>query len=166
MYIDASETVTYQRYSFQPLVLFPFILYNATRNRKSSLRVLALIPDKEGSSTAVKVASRAGRNINHGTAIRNFHRVLDVALQSLKNAQKEGGIVAHLRLGNDVQQRLKMVLVAFVLGDAKSQDQLCARFATHNTKRMCGACHVSYKETDDVNHVCIWIQSNQFNDHI
>ena len=87
--------------------MFPLILNNATRDRKSSSRVLALIPDMEASSSAVKIASRAGEHINHRTAIRNFNRVLDVALQSLKKAQKEGGIVAYLRLGNDVQQRLK-----------------------------------------------------------
>ena len=46
LYIDASETVTYQQYSFQPLIMFPLLLNNATRNKKSSSRVLALIPDK------------------------------------------------------------------------------------------------------------------------
>ena len=31
---------------------------------------------------------------------------------------------------------------------------------------MCRACHVSYKETDDVNHECVWVQPAQFTEHI
>ena len=37
LYIDASETVTYQRYSFQPLIMFPLILNNATRKKNHPL---------------------------------------------------------------------------------------------------------------------------------
>jgi hypothetical protein len=33
LYIDASETVVYQRYSFQPLIMFPLILTCKARNR-------------------------------------------------------------------------------------------------------------------------------------
>ena len=142
LYIDASETVTYQRYTFQPLIMFPLILNNATRNKKTSSRVLALVPDMEASSSAVKISSKQGSSINQGTAIRNFHKVLNVALASLKDVQKDGGMNSFLRLGNDVQMKKLKVPVAFVLGDAKSQDQICARYGAHNTRRMCRACHV------------------------
>ena len=154
LYFDASETLTYQRYSFQPLIMFPLLLNNATRNTKASSRVLVLIPDMEASSSAVKVSSKQGGSFNQGTAIRSFHRVLDVALQSLKEAQKYGGFRSFLRLGNDVRQRILKVPVAFILADAKSQDQICSRYGAHNTNRMCRACHANFKDCEDYNHVC------------
>ena len=54
LYIDASETVVYQRYSFQPLIMFPLILTCKARNQPRCSRVIALIPDLEANSSAVK----------------------------------------------------------------------------------------------------------------
>jgi hypothetical protein len=54
LYIDASETVTYQRYSFQPLLMFPLLLNIKARSQKTAYKFLALIPDLEAKSSAVK----------------------------------------------------------------------------------------------------------------
>ena len=58
------------------------------------------------------------------------------------------------------------VPVAFVLGDAKSQDQICARYGAYNNQRMCRACHVSFEDSDDQNHECVWVEPSQFSVHI
>lgn len=93
LYIDASETVTYGRYSFQPLIMFPLVLNLKTRNRNTASRVIALIPDLDAKSSAVKAANRAGGKANIGTSMRNYHQCMDVALNSLKTYQKQGGII-------------------------------------------------------------------------
>jgi hypothetical protein len=81
-YIDASETVTYQRYSFQPLLMFPLILNLKSRSKPTSSRIIALIPDLEAKSSAVKIASKMTR--------RKSDQCLEVALQSFKTAQMKG----------------------------------------------------------------------------
>jgi hypothetical protein len=45
LYIDPSETVTYQRYSFQPLIMFPLIPNVKARSKPRLSRVIALFPD-------------------------------------------------------------------------------------------------------------------------
>jgi short subunit fatty acids transporter len=47
LYIDASETVTYQQYSFQPLLMFPLLLNTKVCSQKTAYKVLALLPDLE-----------------------------------------------------------------------------------------------------------------------
>jgi hypothetical protein len=166
LYIDASETVTYQRYSFQPLLMFPLVLNCKARNRITSSRILALIPDLDAKSSAVKNATRAGGDFYKGTAIRNYHQCMDAALSSLKKWQRMGGVLTYLRLGSDVRKRLLKVPVAMILGDAKSQDHLCGRFGAHNTKRMCRACNVSFEESANAEHHCTWVWHDQFDEQI
>ena len=165
-YIDASETVVYQRYSFQPLIMFPLILSCKARNNKLSSRVIALIPDLEAKSSAVKLSNKQGGSRYKSVPIRNYHKCFNVGISSFKQCQKEGGFVTFLRLGNDIRQLLIKIPLAFVLGDAKSQDHLCGRFGGHNTSRMCRACHVSFQDSDDTTHKCKWVQHNQFIDTI
>jgi hypothetical protein len=45
LYVDTSETVTYQRYSFVPLIMSTPLLSNKCCNRKTPSRVIALLPD-------------------------------------------------------------------------------------------------------------------------
>ena len=165
LYVDESQTVVYQRYSFQPLVMFPLILNCKTRNRVSSSRVLALIPDLDAKSTAVKIATRAGGRENIGTSMRNYHQCMSAALASLKHYQKNG-ISTFVRLGNEVALRELKVPVAFILGDAKSQDTLCGRFLSRNTKRMCRACNVTFQNSSNPLHKCKYILSNKFEQRI
>lgn len=165
LYVDESQTVVYQRYSFQPLVMFPLILNCKTRNRVSSSRVLALIPDLDAKSTAVKIATRAGGKENIGTSMRNYHQCMSAALASLKHYQKNG-ISTFVRLGNEVAFRELKIPVAFILGDAKSQDTLCGRFLSRNTKRMCRACNVTFGNSSNPLHKCKFILSNKFHQRI
>jgi hypothetical protein len=87
-----------------------------------------LIPNLDTKSSAVKQATRQGGQEFKGTSIRNYHACMDVALQSLKACQKRGGYRTFLQLGDEVSERLLKVPVAFILGDAKSQDHLAGRF--------------------------------------
>ena len=162
LYIDASETVVYQRYSFEPLIMFPLILNAKARNNPRSSRVIALIPNLNAKSSAVKKKNRMGDKYNRSLSIRNYHLCLSVALESLKRVQKNGGMNTYLRLGDDVKQRMITVPVAFILGDAKSQDTLTCRYGPHNTDRMCRACHVSFQESSSLTHNCKWVVHNQF----
>jgi hypothetical protein len=137
LYIDESQTVTYQRYSFQPLIMFPLILNLKTRNKATSSRVLAQIPDLESKSSAMKDTSK-GTQAKKGMAIRNFHKCMDVALDSFKKCQQAG--------------------------DAKSQDTITGRYGGHNCPRMCRSCNVSMQESDNPYFICQNIAANQFFD--
>ena len=161
LYIDESQTVTYQRYSFQPLIMFPLILNLKSRNKATSSRVLALIPDLESKSSAMKDTSK-GTQAKKGMAIRNFHKCMDVALDSFKKCQKAGGADCFLRLGDEIQLRQCIFPLAFVLGDAKSQDTISGRYGGHNCPRMCRSCNVSMQESDNPYFLCQKILVNQF----
>jgi len=166
LYIDGSQTDKYSRFTFQPLVMFPLILNGKARNRKSSSRVIALIPDLDAKSSAVKAATRAGGKENVGTPMRNYHKCMDVALASLKKYQKEGGITAFLRLGDEVRQRRLKIPVAFILGDAKSQDTLAGRFLSRNSKRITRACNCKFVNSDRAGSVCKFIQADKYTERI
>jgi hypothetical protein len=86
LYVDESQTVTYQRNSFQPLIMFPLILNVKTRSKPTSSRVLALLPDLESKSSAVKDTSKGTQN-KKGMPIHNYHKCLELALASYKNTQ-------------------------------------------------------------------------------
>ena len=165
LYVDESQTVVYQRYSFQPLVMFPLILNCKARNRVSSSRVLALIPDLDAKSTAIKVATRAGGKVNIGTSMRNYHQCMSAALASLKHYQKNG-LSSYVRLGNEVALRDLKIPVAFILGDAKSQDTLSGRFLSRNTKRMCRACNVTFQNSSNPLHKCKFIDSKKYEQRV
>ena len=162
LYIDESETVTYGRYSFQPLIMFPLILTVKARNRNTSSRVIALIPDLEAKSSAVKAYSRAGEKLNTGTSMRNFHQCMAVALHSLKTYQNEGGIITYLQLGNQIRNVQVKIPVGCILGDAKSQDTLCGRFLSWTTKRLCRACNVSFESCNRAGFKCKWNMANKY----
>jgi hypothetical protein len=163
LYIDASQCVTYQRYSFQPLIMYPLILTCKARNYPRSSRVLAFIPDLEASSSAVKINNKTGHKMNNSLPVRNYHKCLDIALASLKKVQKAGGFNGYIRLGNQLMKKMILVPVAFISGDAKSQDMLCGRYGTHNTGRMCRACDVSFKDSDKIDYKCKWFKHDHFN---
>jgi Plavaka transposase len=164
LYIDASETVTYQRYSFQPLIMFPLILNLQARSKLTSSRVIALIPDLEAKSSAVKAYSKMTQS-KTGMAIRNYHSCMNVALKSLIKAQTKG-VDCFVRLGNDIRYKNCLVPVAFILGDAKSQDTLCGRYGGHKCPRMCRACDVNYENSDDTNIKCNYITPDYYNTEI
>lgn len=162
-YIDASQCVTYQRYSFQPLMFYPLILSCKARNYPRSSRVLAFIPDLEAGSSAKKTKQKRGHKMNNSLPVRNYHRCLEVALASYKKVQDAGGFNTYLRLGNQVRKKMILVPLAFISGDAKSQDMLTCRYGTHNGGRMCRACDVSFIDSDAINYKCNWFRHNHFN---
>lgn len=142
--------------------MFPLILTLKARNSPKSSRVIALIPDIDAKSSAVKKKNRMGDKYNRSLSIRNYHLCLSVALESLKRVQRNGGFNTHLRLGDDVKEKMITVPVTFILGDAKSQDTLTCRYGPHNTDRMCRACHVSFQDSSNLTHNCKWVIHNQF----
>jgi hypothetical protein len=114
----------------------------------------------------MKVVTRGGGVANNGSAIRHYDKCMDAALSSLIECQKGGGLITFLCLGNDIRNLQLKVPVAFVLGDAKSQDHLAGRFGAHNTRRMCRACDVSYEESGNVDYTCNLILHDQFVDTV
>jgi hypothetical protein len=161
LYVDKSETVTYQQYSFEPLIIFTPLLNNKCCNRITSCCVIALLPDLDAQSSAVKTSTRT-KQANKGISICNYHKCLKVALQSLSETQQRGGMRTFLCLGDDVRERTVWVPLAFILGDAKSQDTITGRYGGHNCIRMCRVCYVSFEESDNPEHVCQWVSADRF----
>jgi hypothetical protein len=58
--------------------------------------------------------------------------------------------------------------IAFVLGDAKSQDTICGRYGGHKCARMRRDCYVSFDESDlvDDNKTCTYVAADNFQDDV
>jgi hypothetical protein len=108
------------------------------------------------------MATKQGNRLWKGQSIRNYHKCMEVALKSYRESQEVGGVITFLCLGNDIRHMQLKIPLAFVLGDAKSQDHLCGRYGGHNTTRMCRACDVSFISSDVTNYSCQWIKHEQF----
>jgi hypothetical protein len=55
-----------------------------------------------------------------------------------------------------------LVPLAFILGDAKSQDTIVGRYGGHNCPRMFRSCDVSLEDSDNPTYTCKLISANQY----
>jgi hypothetical protein len=156
LYVDKSETVTYQQYSFEPLITFTPLLNNKCRNCITSPSVIALLSDLYAKSSEIKTSTRT-KQANKGTSIHNYHKCFKVTLQSQSETQQRVGMHTFLRLGDDIREKMVLVPLAFILGDAKSQDTTTGRYGGHICKRKCCACNVAFEESDDPERVFQWV---------
>ena len=88
-----------------------------------------------------------------GVSVHNCHKCLSMVLASCKKAQQESKPF-YLRLGSCVHHCDLQFPLAFVIGDAKSQDMLCGRFAGSKTKQMPRECLTPCQCCSDPDHQC------------
>jgi hypothetical protein len=65
-----------------------------------------------------------------------------------------------------VRYRKCLVPLAFVLGDAKSQDTIAGRYGGHNCPQMSRLCDFGLEDSDNPNYICQLITANQFDSDV
>jgi len=153
IYMDKTGNDLFQRFSLEPLMWTTTLLRKEVRNSPRGSRVLAFIPNLASSSSASKQTGRKGMTV------RNYHKCLHVALEGLRKVQAKsarGEFHIALRLGSFVRVVNMHLPVSMVLGDAKSNDNLCGRYGSYSqgTYCMCRACNVDFEHSDRPGYRC------------
>lgn len=156
-YMDKTGTDKYQRNGLEPFIFTTAVIKQSLRFKTDAWRCLGYVPDLDLKSSAQKKAQRS-RKKNRGSSLRNYHKCLKSIIQQIHDAD-QNGIYVYLRLGGQIKCVRIRTPIAYIIGDAKSGDVLCLRYMAHwNAARLCRACNVSFKEADNPDHVCRFIQ--------
>jgi len=90
------------------------------------------MPDLEHKSSAAITRGCAGP-IGKGQIARNYHSCLSDILQSFKSNQgMNEPIYGFIWIGNHIARHHLFFLLAFVIGDGLSSDQLCGRYKNYS----------------------------------
>jgi len=153
LYMDKTGADVYQRYGMEPIVFSSPILRRALRMLPRFWRCAGFIPDLELKSSATKQVLR-NKKSGKGSSMINYHRCLSIIIEAINEADREG-IYTWLRLGDQVKYVRLRIPIAFVIGDGKSGDQICQRFAGYTgIARLSRPCTVSFKNADSPTEVC------------
>ena len=138
-YVDKTGTDIMQRHGLEPFMFSTSVINLSQRQNTRLWRVLCYIPELQGKSSA---QSKSEYVRLHGKHQRDYHNVLERALQSLVTAQNNV-VCCWLRLGDEVKRVQIHFPVAFVINDGKSADMLCTRKGSYNRKcgRISRACN-------------------------
>jgi len=120
------------------------------------------MPDLEHKLSAAIMHGRSGP-VGKGRMARNYHRHLAVILQSfIKHQGKHVPIYGTVRIGNFVARRCLFFLLAFVIGDGLSGDQLCGHYKNYspNVARLSCTCNVTFNELDNPDWQCQFLKMN------
>ena len=158
LYVDKTGTDKMNRYGLEPVIFTTSILKQSARNKSSSWRLLGYLPSFDEKSSAMKGTER-GRTKSHGRSHRNYHLCLSVILQSLVETQKSR-YMSHVRLGPHIRHCEIVTPVCFMIGDAKSQDQICGRYGNCHSRRVCRACDCPKDQLGNPFHQCNFIASS------
>jgi predicted RNase H-like HicB family nuclease len=147
-YADKTGTDVNQRYSLEPWLFTLALFRRSVRENPDAWRYLGFIPDLHTIAT---------KGMTPEEKMDLYHRVLEAILEEVLELQQNPPVV-DLRLGDQVK-RVKLILkVAFVMGDQKSNDNVCCRTgATFNTGRIHRGCMCSSLHADDPTVDCEWI---------
>ena len=149
-----------QRYGVEPVIACLTIKRYAHRNSSKHWFCLGYMPDLEQSSAALKKVY-GSRNDGFGYTSRNYHKCMEVLLESLVDAM-ENPFCAFVQLGNQTRVCRIHIRVALIMGDGKSHDMLGGRLKTLNkgTKRMSPCCDCCFADAADPWYRCKYVRSD------
>ena len=113
LYCDKTGTDVNQRFPLEPWMFTFAVLRFIAREKSSSWRHLGFIPHLTGYDSA-----QAG--------VQLYHRCLSVLLKELKHLQEHPPLL-DIKLGDRTERRRVLFPIAYIIGDNKSQDNLCGR---------------------------------------
>jgi hypothetical protein len=139
-YIDETGTDAFQRYPLEPLMFTFALIRRHMREKSGAWRHAGFVPKVSDFDTSLE-------------GLQMYHDCLSAILADLEELQADPPIV-ELNLGG-MTKRVKIILeVAFVMGDQKSQDTLCARKKSNgggaarvHRRCMCSSMHGSDPST-------------------
>jgi hypothetical protein len=157
LYTDKTGVGALNPTGMEPLVFTLSLFPEHIRRRPECWRPLGFVPQFRKKSAALERSLNATKQTS-GRLVRNYHRVLDTLLAGVVAAQKAPPIV-RLQLGDEWKFVKVRIVVNAILGDALSNDVICGRVASRNgTLRLCRACHITQRMSDDPNHHCKYLK--------
>ena len=149
MYLDKTGTDKYLKYGLEPVIFTTPLLNRKARNRANAWRTLGFIPDIYKKSTAENESQQPGGYRGAGMNMRNYHRLLDVVLESFYCNQGSNKPIHRTLIIGQKQKTCRVFFpLAFVIGDGLSGDHLCGRTgARHNCARLSRSCNVDKEST-------------------
>ncbi len=112
-YIDETGTDAFQRYPLEPLMFTFAVIRRHMREKSGAWRHAGFVPKVSNYDSSLE-------------GLQMYHECLSAILVDLEELQANPPIV-ELNLGG-MKKRVRLILeVAFVMGDQKSQDNLCGR---------------------------------------
>ena len=146
-FIDKTFTDVYGRLNLLP-VQFTITMFNQnTRTQYHARRPLGYVNDlryvEENSDAKIATNLRSERNL------RNFHSILRVIMQSLKEVQESSG-VNYTMLYKGRSYLLNFIpIIGPIIGDSEEHDVLVGRYGSYNrVKRICRYCDCSFFDSD------------------
>ena len=110
----------------EPVVMVPSFLTMSEMRKPNRQIILGLITDMERKSSAAKYVH------DRGSPCLNYHAQLSLIHDGLLRIQKRGGLWMRLRI-HGIKKVVKLILpVLMIKGDAKSQDNIAGRYASHH----------------------------------
>jgi hypothetical protein len=147
-FFDRTHVSNKDKLSVHPLMFSLSIIPRWLRNQPFAWRPLGYFPK-------LPSAKKFGQNID------TLHRCLDVMLSGLVQAQRTGGLKAPVLAKDGREFRLCFkVPVCFVIGDVEGHDELCTRYGSHLTHRLCRECDCLTESSDNPDVVCTYIKAS------
>ena len=161
LFIDGSTIDTYGKMSVEPITFTLGIFRRSTRNKPEAWRTMGYIESLKNivSESIVRKANNAKRRL------QDKHTVIKSILKELIEIQgPNAGFEWDLCLGGKVYRVTFKIAVQVIIGDCKGNDELCARYGSHNkrTAGFCRDCKVNYEQSDNPYHLCQWITPSDF----
>jgi hypothetical protein len=147
-FFDRTHVANKDKLSLCPLMFTLSIIPRWIRNQPYAWRPLGYFPK-------LPHAKKFGQNID------TLHRCLDVLLSGLVMAQRSGGLTTPvLRAdGSSIELCFKVPL-CFIIGDVEGHDELCARYGSHQSHRLCRECDCLTASSDNPDINCRYIKSS------
>ena len=155
LFIDGSNIDNNGRLSVEPVTITLGIFNRQMRNRSEAWRTIGFIEDMSNKLSRDKQPSKQS-----SAKLQDYHAVLDHIFSDLKTIQgANGGFAWTLGEGPIKHDVVFKIAIQVVIGDCKGNDMLCARFGNHSkhTNGFCRDCDVSYHNSDDPSHRCVYI---------
>ena len=176
-YIDKTGTDMMCRYSLEPLLFTLGLFRRAMRMTSSAWRHLGFVPDLDQISSAQRKETRKTQT-GKGRTCRNYHKCIQELLRDLllihnrkSGSDSDAGhvpIPLRLRLGDEIHWVNAYLPVAYVIGDNKSNDYLCAKIGGYSKThpRCCRACDCSMADADNTDYRCRFIDQKEITDAV
>ncbi len=155
LYMDETTLDSYGKLSLHPVCITLMIYDRTTRNLEMSWRTIGYMPNMNA------VAGTKSLSAEH--KLNDFHYVLRYILYGIEQLQSvQDGLEWEFKFPEFKDKSYKRILkfpLSHVVGDAKGNDTLVARFQNRTkTKFLCRDCDCPTLQADDPNIVCSFLQ--------
>ena len=142
LFIDSTPIDMYGKVSVEPLMMTGGWLKRCVRTKAHAWRPIGLLPN-------LKVKSSAQSKSSSKCSPQEYHTVLSLILEEMKQVHESGGFPHALNLGGKFYDVTVKCPIMVIIGDAKGNNALCAAYSGSKSKHLCRECNVSFDDADD-----------------